>query len=331
MAGRLAAQSVLFLGALLAGFSELLSRRRSGGQTGGDETARISSNMIFPPEYKSVGVIRTDKTLSEAHDELLRRQTTNNEIYFLSKYLIVFASGGYAIYTVTSKGDGLFRKVSSLTRIASDEEIMQYDKPINIHNRTMLIKTAHECRTDKVNTVIFKSVDHHLTFVHDPDPKGIIEIDVLDVIPPEPGWLVYMIRQLSDSLLGELGVTFTHNILDLRHFESEDAVFPCFISGLRGRYLDSDEITEPATLIGCDISKSIIDQRFPDIKYKFINICPLTSHAYTITKPFIARCCQSDRSGLANIGGIDGVIVHWGASGFEIADALRNLVDKMRQ
>ncbi len=289
--------------------------------------------MIFPPEYKSVGVIRTDRTLSVAHGELLRRktsQTRESEVYFLSQYLIVFASDGCAVYAVTSEGEGLFRRVTSLTKIASADEVVQHDEPVNMHNRTLLVKTAHEYCADTVNTVIFRSVDQHLTFVHRPDPGDLIEIDVIDVIPPVPGWLVYMVGHLSDCLLGELGVTFTHNILDLRQFEGEDSVFPCFTSGLSGRYLDSEEITEPATLIGCDISKMIIDQQFPDLNYKFINICSQTGGAYKITKPFIARCCQSERSGLVNVGGIDGVVVHWAASGYEVADALRNLVQRVR-
>ena len=286
--------------------------------------------MIFPPEYKAVGAIRTDKMLSEAHNELLRRKTTNTEIYFLSEYLLIFASDGYAIYTIKTDGKGLFRRVTSLTRIASGEEVIQYDKLVNMHNRTRLIQIAHKCCTDGINTVIFKSVDQHLTFVHRPDLNDLIEIDVLDVIPPEPGWLIYMVGQLSDCLLGELGVVFTQNILDLRRFEREDAVFPCFTSGLRGRYLDSEEITEPATLIGCDISKRILNERFSDINYKFINICSISSDLYPITKPFIARCCQSERSGLVRKNGIDGVVVHWAASGYEVADALRDLVRKIR-
>jgi hypothetical protein len=293
----------------------------------------MDDDMIFPAEYKCVGAIRTDKTLSDAHDELLRRKTSRaaeSEIYFLSEYLLIFAADGCAVYSVASEGEGLFRTVTSLARIASGVEVVQYGKLVNMHNRTELVKTAHGCCTDAVNTVIFKSVDQHLTFVHRPDPGDLLEIDVLDVIPPVPGWLTYMVGQLDSCLLGELGVVFTENILDLRQFESEDAVFPCFTSGLCGRYLDSEEITAPATLIGCDISKMILEERFPGLDYKFTNICSRTSDLYQITKPFIARCCQSEHSGLIEIDGIDGVVVHWAASGYEVADALRDLVRKIR-
>jgi hypothetical protein len=186
-------------------------------------------DMIFPAEYKCVGAIRTDETLSDAHDELLRRKTSRaaeSEMYFLSEYLLIFASDGCAVYGVASEGEGLFRTVTTLTRIASGEEVVQYGKLVNMHNRTELVKTAHGFCNDVVNTVIFKSVDQHLTFVHMPDPGNLLEIDVIDVIPPVPGWLTYMVGQLSDCLLGELGVVFTENILDLRQFESEDAVSP---------------------------------------------------------------------------------------------------------
>jgi hypothetical protein len=59
-------------------------------------------------------------------------------------------------------------------------------------------------------------------------------------------------------------------------------------------------------------------------------MCPLKAELYMPTKPFITRCCQSKKSGMVNLNGIDGVVVHWGASEYDIVDAIRMLVRIMK-
>jgi len=108
-------------------------------------------------------------------------------------------------------------------------------------------------------------------------------------------------------------------------------VFPCHASELKGKYLDTDtDIGNNSTLVGCDISKQIFELRFPDLIYKHINMCPLKIELYSPTKPFITRCCQSKKSGMVNLNGIDGAVVHWGASEYDIVDAIRMLVKVLK-
>ncbi|AKB14133.1 MAG: hypothetical protein ACHQXK_07580 [Methanosarcina thermophila] len=283
--------------------------------------------MIFPDEYKNVGVTESFCP------------GTEEPIYFLTDYLIVkkgdplTGNSEYAIYRVKKSGEGLLRKVEALETIASGEEVVKYDRELNIKDRALLIETAEKLCTGKVNTVIFTGVDKHVTFVHKPDLSGILELEILDVAPPYPSWLSLVIRRLEASgIFGDLQVRFTEKVIDLRQFEGKNTVFPCSASGLEGKCLDSDVITENGhLLVGCEISKTLFEMRFPELEYSFVDICPFKSEIVMPSKPFITRCCRSENSGLVKISGFDGAVVHWGASEYQVAEAVRNLVKMLRQ
>ncbi|MCQ1535195.1 hypothetical protein FTO70_05735 [Methanosarcina sp. KYL-1] len=283
--------------------------------------------MIFPDEYKHVGV---SKALPGGAEE---------PIYFLTEYLIVEKENPdkgipeYSVYHVRKSGDGLLRKVESLELIASGEEVVKYDKELNIKDRTLLIETAAKLCTGKVNTVIFTGVDRHVTIVHDPDTSAVLELEILDVAPPTPSWLSQVVRRLEASgIFGDLQVRFTENTIDLRQFEGENTVFPCSASGLAGKCLDSDVLTENGhLLVGCEISKTLFELRFPELAYSFVNICPFKSEIVVPTKPFITRCCRSEKSGLVSINGFEGAVVHWGASEYQVSEAVRKLVNGLKE
>jgi len=282
--------------------------------------------MIFPDEYKHVGMT---KTLCSCAGEL---------IYFLTDYLIIEKENPetsrveYGIYYVKKSGEDLLRKVVALEQIASGDEVTKYDRELNIKDRTLLIKTAAKLCTGKVNTVIFTGVDKHITFIHKPDLSSILEIEILDIAPPEPSWLSLIVRRVEASgIFGDLQVRFAEKIIDLRQFEGKNTVFPCSASGLEGKCLDSDMLTENGhLLVGCEISKTLFEMRFPELEYSFVNICPLKSDIVVPSKPFITRCCRSEKSGFVNISGFEGVVVHWGAAEYQVAEAIRNFVHKIR-
>ncbi|MDN5310381.1 MAG: hypothetical protein PWP14_1775 [Methanolobus sp.] len=282
--------------------------------------------MIFPLEYKNVGV--THPVPEDA----------DRRIYFLTEYMIEEdcsekdGSYLYSLYKVIKKGDQLLRDVSSLELIASGEQVMKYDRELNIKDRALLIGTAHELCKGNVNTVIFTGIDKHVTFVHKPELSAILEIEIVDVVPPEPSWLSSVVRRLEDSgVFGDLSVRFSENLTDLRQFEGEGTVFPCSSSGLQGKCLDSDIVTEDgALLVGCEISRSLFESRFPGTAYSFVNICPFRSDVFKPSKPFITRCCRSEKSGIVTINCIKGAVVHWGASEFFVAGAVWDLVRELR-
>ena len=273
--------------------------------------------MIFPADYKGVGVTRTDPA-----------GRTGCPIYFSTEYLIYDLPSGYAIYEVKSGGEGLLRKLVTLELIAKGNQIKKFSEKLDAHDRTRLIESALPMCKGTVNTVIFEGMDRHITFVHKPSLHEVMEIEIIDIMPPDPPWLASAIERLVQSgILGELNIRFTKKLIDLRQFEGEKMVFPCYASELKGKYLDTDiDIEDNSELVGCDISKQIFELRFPGLTYKHINMCPLKAELYMPTKPFITRCCQSKKSGMVNINGIDGAVVHWGASEYDIVDAIRMLV-----
>ncbi len=278
--------------------------------------------MIFPADYKSVGVTRADPT-----------ERIGGAIYFTTEYLIVEMSSGYMIYKVKSEGEGLLKKLVSLELIAKGSQIKKYEEKLDSHDRTKLIESAIPLCKGNVNTVIFEGADRHITFVQEPSLHEVMEIEIIDLIPPEPPWLAFAVQRLVKSgIVGELNIRFTSKLIDLRRFEGRNMVFPCYASELKGKYLDTDnDIEDNSTLVGCDISKQIFELRFPGLTYKHINMCPLKAELYMPTKPFITRCCQSKKSGMVNINGIDGAVVHWGASEYEIVDAIRMLVKVLKE
>lgn len=275
--------------------------------------------MIFPVEYKSVGIKDQERR--------------GEPVYFATEYLI--SRQGPALYRVESRGSGFMREVTELDKIASGEEIFFYPDIVDTRNRASLIKLAYKiCRGKKANTVVFSGPDEHITFVKDPDPSAILSIEVLDVSPPSPPWLVHVLASLDGcGILGDLTVRFVPRILDLRQFDSSSVYYPCRASGL-GRSLDTDRVVhEHPRIVGCTVSREIFLANNPDRDFEFINICPLQSSERVLSpqRPFITRCCRSEMKGLVEKNGQRGIAVHWGDGPANIAEALRCLVGELRR
>ncbi|HPJ83343.1 MAG TPA: hypothetical protein PLY09_01110 [Methanothrix sp.] len=274
--------------------------------------------MIFPEDYKYVG------TATEARP--------GDPIYFSTRYLIHFADE-ITIYGVeTEPGRGFMRQVKSMEPFASGDTILEYQEKIDTRNRTNLIELASTLCKDGVNTVIFRGPDEHVTFVHEPDLSAITEIEILDVVPPRPSWLVYVIENLERSgVLGDLTLKFRERVLDLRRYDADDVYFPCTASGL-GRSLDSDrvEIDDPL-IVGCEVSREVFKGMYPGKEHRFLNTCPLSNDLLAPKGPFITRCCKSERRGITRLGGHTGVVVHWGDGAPKIAEAIRCLAEELKR
>lgn len=271
--------------------------------------------MIFPQDYKVVGI---------KDDE---RQ--GDPIYFSTEYLI--SRQGPKLYHVTSSGTGFMREVEGLELISSGSEIIEHPEIVDTRNRAKLIQLANSlCRGQRgERTVIFKGPDEHITFVHEPDPGQILTIEILDVAPPDPSWLVYAIGRLEGcGILGDLTVNFEERVLDLREFENENVYFPCRASGL-GLSLDSDRVVHDfPRIVGCEVSREIFLATCPGKGHEFVNICP--SHILEPQGPFITRCCRSERRGLIRKNDHMGIIVHWGDGPYQISEAIRCLCAALR-
>ncbi len=274
--------------------------------------------MIFPGDFRIVG------TATEARP--------GDPIYFSTRYIIHFGEETTIYRVEVEPGEGFMRPARSLESIAGGGEVLVYPEKVETRNKTGLIELAHRLCTGKVNTVIFRGPDEHATFVHRPDLRAITEVEILDVIPPEPSWLVYVIENLERSgIFGDLTLKFKSRVLDLRRYEGERVYFPCTASGL-GRSLDSDRVeTENPRIVGCEVSRAIFRQMYPGKEHDFLNTCPLSNAELEPKGPFITRCCRSERRGIMKQNGHTGVVVHWGDGAPEIAEAVRCLAEELRR
>lgn len=283
--------------------------------------------MIFPEEYKNIGFIHSKK--ANAHDK--------HFVYFLSQFLIEEdPDGGLSVYCVRHDGSDLLRSVAGVVCIASSSEVVRFDKPLNIKNRSLLIETAAKvCEAENkknrsVNTVVFIGFDRHITFVHKPEVSEILDIQVIDIRPPDPPRLLECIERLCvANIFGDLNIRFSKKIADLVCYEGPNTVFPCSASGLVGKCLDTDTIDKDGSLlVGCHMSKRIFELRFPGLKYDFVDLCPMYSELTRPEMPFIMRCCQTKNTGkIIYINGFPGIVVHWGASEYAISQAVRKLAE----
>ena len=286
--------------------------------------------MIFPQEYKHIGFQQSGTFSPDA-----------SSIYFLSQYVLEKNADEYCLYQVWHEGSGFLRQITSSKLLASADEIVSYDDIVNIKNRTFLIEKAAEVcarenkkRDKKVTTVLFTGIDRHITFVKDPDLSAISEIEVIDIFPPNPPWLIDCIRRLDQShLFGDLEIRFVEKAVDISVYQGEKTVYPCHASGLKGKFLDTDKIEENnSVLIGCDTSRQVFETLYPHLSYEFVDLCPMRSAMMKPSMPFIMRCCKSENSGkIVQINGQTGVIVHWGANEFQISESIRKLANELKK
>jgi hypothetical protein len=281
--------------------------------------------MIFPLHCRLIGVVdKRDRPDYRPEDA----------VYFSSEYMLVFDDAGHCeIFQLSNEGEGFIRKKKSVKKIAGAGQTMFYDGLVDITNRADLIRKARVACHGKIDTVVFRGVDRHYTFVQNPSLDGLRTVEVYDVAPPEPAWLEYNVRRLDDTgMFGDLLLTFDYHTLDLRAYEDakRTTIFPCKASGLNGLFLDSLD-AEPQgdiKLVGCNTSKLVFDARYPLKRYEHVNICPLSTRKPR--HPFILRCCQSDKSGPTVINGVPGVVVHWGASPRDVYEAIRQLASTLQ-
>ncbi len=282
--------------------------------------------MIFPSHCRLIGVV----------DEYARTgYRPDDKIYFSSQYLLVFkAPDKCEAYEVTSSGEGFMRQENSVRRISGTGDTLVYGGPMDITNRAHMIKKAAELCDDKVSTVVFRGVDRHYNFVHQPDLSALTKVDVFDVAPPWPPWLAHNIKRQDEAgMYGELMFDFTYHTTDLKNFEDpkRTTIFPCRASGLDGLFLDSLDVEPPANvrLVGCNTSRQVFETLYPGKTFEHVNVCPLST--VKPGRPFILRCCQSEKLGLKEIGGVTGVAVHWGANPREIYEAVRLLASALKR
>ncbi len=277
--------------------------------------------MIFPDHCRLVGV-------RESVDGVPAPEI-GEQIYFSSRYLVVFQQGGAAVYKIKSEGRGLLRTITSVSEIAGFDKTIVHKRKVDIFNRGKLIQKAHRLCKGSVKAVVFQGFDLHWTFIYEPDLSSVIKIEVFDVVPPEPAYLIGLIEMLENAgVFGDLCISFKPIVHDLRSMRNA-TIYPCSASGLGSNHLNERDVNveRENVLLGCDISREVLEERFEGVQFDHVDMCPTKSvqpHA-----PFIIKCCKSARVGPTELCGQKGSVVHWGAAPHEVAAAVRALVKSL--
>ncbi|MDK2915804.1 MAG: hypothetical protein PWR25_361 [Euryarchaeota archaeon] len=265
--------------------------------------------MIFPPHCKFVGTA-TGTPYGE-------------RVYFLSRYLVRDTPSGLEVIEVVPdpEGTGLLRNVLSTRVLAAGDDVYRYPDRVNVHDRTFLVEAA--LRSGRRCTVFFGH-DEQTTFVLDPDISGFLRMHVYDITPPRPHLSATLTDLERTGLFGDLEVVFEHHVRDIREIEAD--VYPCRAAGFT-RTLDADPIRPGDRIAGCLTGRYLARECCGDT-VTVESICPLDVVA---EEPFIARCCRSERSGIGLWNDRFGAIVHWGASPWDIAEAVRRVAIAWRK
>ena len=265
--------------------------------------------MIFPPHCKFVGSA-TGKPYG-------------GRAYFLSRYLVRETPNGTEVLEVETdpNGAGLMRDVLSARVIASGDDVYHYPDRVNVQDRTFLVQAAlgsgYRC-------TVFTGHGEQTTFVLDPDLLGFLRIHVYDISPPRPHLSATLGDLEKTGIFGDLEVIFEHHVRDIREIRAD--VYPCRAAGFP-RTVDADSLRPGDRVAGCLTARELLRERHGE-GVTVENICPLES---VVAEPFIARCCRSERSGIGLWNGLFGAIVHWGASSWEIVEAVRSVAAMWRE
>jgi hypothetical protein len=176
-------------------------------------------------------------------------------------------------------------------------------------------------------TVIVRGMFNHVSFA---SSEEVIELRVMDVVPPRPSKLLTLLEKAFAAGLIDLPVVPVLEEMDLNKLErgvkTDVVIFPCRASGMLSKrkvlYLDeTPKVEGDATLVGCDLSRRIFKSIYKK-DLKFVNMCARDLKPDDGRKR-IVKCCKV-RDGFEIEG--ETAIVPWGATVKEVADAVNALL-----
>ncbi|MEE9151894.1 MAG: hypothetical protein V3U20_08705 [Thermoplasmata archaeon] len=284
---------------------------------------------MFPEHCREVSVKRVSFPLTK---ENIQNNLLNKTAYKRTEFIVLNSGDNWAVVSIRKRPGtelfGIIEKVEIISLPGSTKYLE--DKSIDVLSPTRMAEKAEEVGAE---TLIVRGKFEHVSFIHKEKPVPII---VFDVTPPEPPKLVELVRSALYSGTVPKPVEIIPQILDLCELEkkgkNQNILFPCHASGLKSDrktfYLDqrpefSPEEVKSVSLIGCDLSLRIFKTLY-DIEPEFFNFCPKKRAIDMQPEHFvITKCCEL-KEGHERIGNL--VIVPWGSTQREVADALNELL-----
>jgi hypothetical protein len=187
---------------------------------------------MLPDHCKDVSVRKVDFELTE--DEIARH-TVGKKAYTRTEFIILKHDDHYAVIRVFKEGGvELFRPISSHKVVSlPGSTVFVHDEEVDVLNRP---KMAAIALRHPGKTVIVQGLFNHVSFVQSSE---VLELHLLDVVPPRPAKLSYLVAKALDAGLVELPIVVKEETVDLNELErrvlTPIVVFPCRASGLESK------------------------------------------------------------------------------------------------
>ena len=228
------------------------------------------------------------------------------------------------VRVIKQKGKDLFRPVTGLEIISLPEDtVFIHDEEVDVLNVSQLARLV---RKNGGKTVVVSGMFSHVSFLK---ADKLLDLRVLDVVPPSPSKLSVLVERALSSGLFEKPIIPEYVNIDImekeRLVKTPGVIFPCRASGLGSEkkffYLDeTPEIDVDSTLIGCDLSRRIF-QHIYRRPVESLDICP-QNLAPKDNVPIIVKCCKV-KEGCTVEGNV--ASVPWGANMMDVVKALQAL------
>jgi predicted PP-loop superfamily ATPase len=274
-----------------------------------------------PDHCKDVSLRHVDFPLTAQN---IARNIAGKNAYTRTDFIILRHEEETAVIRVVKQsGKDLFRPISSHEIVSLPQDTMFIrDELIDVLNASQMARKARE---HPGKTVVVSGMFNHVSFLQE---EKLLDLFVVDVVPPSPSKLSVLVERAFSTGLVDLPIVPHYQDIDLNELEkrvtTKGVMFPCRASGLvSGRdvfFLDeTPDLEGDITLIGCDLSKRIFHSVYRKDAI-VIDMCP-RNLALAKGKTLV-KCC-SVKEGFEIHG--DVASVPWGATVLDVVGAINSL------
>jgi hypothetical protein len=290
-----------------------------------EPVAAVRTNLVAGA-YRGVAVTSFDGRLDEAE---LTRHFLGREAYRRTRFIVVRNGDETAIVEIDKESDGpLFSPISALRLLVGSADCAYVEDPeVDTAVPTALAHAAL-ARAPGKRGVVVQGRYGHVSFIVDPSP---LRVTVREASPPYPAKLVDQARRVLELAEDLPPIELVPDVVDLTHLadrtDGAGLLLPCrgggvSVDGTSVDYLDERPAHRPWTLIGCERSQQIHEWFYGE-RAPQVDICPRQRTGGGGAT--LAKCCLLETHIERDA---DQVVVPWGASLTQIAEALSALADE---
>jgi hypothetical protein len=276
---------------------------------------------VWPRAYREVSVTELGVPLEV---ESLRRHLIGRECYRKTEYLVVRNGDQAALARIAAESRvPLFAPITDVDLLAAPDETRYVVEPsLDTGVPAQLAQAA--ARWPGTRCVVVEGRYHHVSFLLDPAP---IRVRVREIVPPRPAKLLDQAQRVLDVSEDLPPMLLEPELIELSTFwnGAEHVLLPCrgaaiSIEGTVASYLDQRPAREAWTLLGCARSQEIHRWFYGD-DAPGADTCPrrVRDHDGGL---LLTKCCLLEDAIESDA---RRVVVPWGASLAQVADALRTL------